>query len=249
MKQIYLSPHLDDAVYSCGGKIAQDIRRGNSVEIWTVFAGDPSSDLTPFALELHARWGAGAESVAKRRAEDIAACGMLGVGHRHLPHPDCIYRRLPLSDEPVIRTNDDLFLPVRPEEQALILQIRDEFLQLNPENRPFYCPLVIGGHMDHRLVRAAAESTGSPLIYYADFPYAADPSFDLESFIPSGCEPQEVTLAEEDLREWTAAAAAYSSQYSSFWPSIEGMQSAIRAYSRTVPGHTVWKCVAYRGFR
>ncbi len=68
---IYLSPHLDDAVYSCGGRIWQDVRRGDTVEIWTIFAGDPAGELSRFARELHACWGSGIEVVSRRTAQHI----------------------------------------------------------------------------------------------------------------------------------------------------------------------------------
>jgi len=41
MHWIYLSPHLDDAVLSCGGIIWQQVQSGHQVEIWTICAADP----------------------------------------------------------------------------------------------------------------------------------------------------------------------------------------------------------------
>ena len=35
---IYLSPHLDDAVYSCGGMLWEQVQRGVQAEVWTIFA-------------------------------------------------------------------------------------------------------------------------------------------------------------------------------------------------------------------
>ena len=47
---IYLSPHFDDAVLSCGWLIWQQAQAGQRVEIWTVCAGEiPPGPLTPFA--------------------------------------------------------------------------------------------------------------------------------------------------------------------------------------------------------
>ena len=247
MKLIYLSPHLDDAVYSCGGKVWQDIQRGDSAEIWTIFAGDPTSELTPFARELHTRWGVGVEAVDRRRGEDRAACSVLGATYRHLDHPDCIYRLYPETGEPVIRENDDLFRPVQPGELALVRQICDELLERNIEGLPLFSPLGIGGHLDHRIVRAAAEATGLPLVYYADFPYAAERFVEVANDVPDGCDPETYTLNENAREKWMEGVAAYASQLSSFWPSIDAMHASIREYSQLLLGHTVWKCVAYRG--
>ena len=89
MKWIYISPHLDDAVFSCGGTIWEQICRGEAVEIWTMCAGDPPPGLlTPFAETLHQRWGTGFDSLAERRTEDYAAAAVLGASIVHFDIPD-----------------------------------------------------------------------------------------------------------------------------------------------------------------
>jgi hypothetical protein len=69
---IYLSPHLDDVTLSCGGLVWEQVQAGEQVEIWTICAGDPPPGaLSPYAEELHHRWGYGIEAIAERRIEDI----------------------------------------------------------------------------------------------------------------------------------------------------------------------------------
>jgi hypothetical protein len=45
----------------------------------------------------------------------------------------------------------------------------------------FLAPLAVGGHVDHVLVRTAAELSRKRVVYYSDFPYnmryRTDPSF------------------------------------------------------------------------
>src|SRR3972149_1310758 len=92
--RVYLSPHLDDAVFSCGGLIARQSSGGDDVQVVTIFAGDPPvGELPPFAYELHRRWGGEGSPMGLRRAEDHVACGRLGASVVHLPIPDAIYRR------------------------------------------------------------------------------------------------------------------------------------------------------------
>ena len=38
---IFLAPHLDDVVLSCGGQIFLETEAGNSVLVVTIMAGDP----------------------------------------------------------------------------------------------------------------------------------------------------------------------------------------------------------------
>jgi hypothetical protein len=96
MHWIYLSPHFDDAVLSCGGLIAQQTRQGDTVEVWTLCAGDlPPGPYTAFVEELHARWETAENTVVLRREEDRLACARLGATLRHFPIPDSVYRRSP----------------------------------------------------------------------------------------------------------------------------------------------------------
>ena len=77
----YLSPHLDDAALSCGGRIYQERQAGLAVLVLTLMAGDPPPEAaeTSFVAELHARWELDAASnpVAARRAEDKRALSLL----------------------------------------------------------------------------------------------------------------------------------------------------------------------------
>ena len=77
---IYLSPHLDDAVFSCGGRIALQVRAGRRVWVVTVCAGSPGGPLSDYAQVLHTYWGlAETDAPAARREEDRAALARLGA--------------------------------------------------------------------------------------------------------------------------------------------------------------------------
>lgn len=243
MKMIFLSPHLDDAVYSCGGLIALSSREGITVEVWTVFAGDPQRMLSPFAGELHRRWGAGTDAVELRRREDRKACASLGAGFRHLNFPDCIYRYFPGTDQPVIQKNEDLFDPAPILERELVAEIAQQIRSALPERAEIYCPLALGCHIDHRITRAALESLGIKLNYYADFPYAAKAELVLEKALPAAAAAKQVELDEDSLQRWIAGVGQYRSQLSSFWQSEQEMAEALRAYSLTRAGSHVWTFV------
>ena len=56
LTHVYLSPHLDDAVLSCGGMIHRQAQAGERVVVVTVCAGDPPpGPLSDFARSLHER--------------------------------------------------------------------------------------------------------------------------------------------------------------------------------------------------
>jgi LmbE family N-acetylglucosaminyl deacetylase len=157
---IFISPHLDDVVLSCGGLIAELVHLGIRVEIWTVFAGDPPpGQLTPFAQSLHDRWGTGTESVQKRREEDEQACALLNVKSFHFAYPDCIYRYT-TSGQPVIKGEDDLFQKEYGGEEPLVEQLCAQLQRCLPSNAAIAAPYAIGGHIDHQVVVRAAQKLG-----------------------------------------------------------------------------------------
>lgn len=240
MAVVFLSPHLDDAVYSCGGLIASISCTGRIPQVWTLFAGSPRERLSPFAKELHKRWQSGPEAVSLRRNEDSRACMLLGAKFVHLDNPDCIYRFFPGSKLPVIQKNEDLFTPGPLAETELISRIVEELAKKLPGHVELYCPLGLGGHIDHRITRTAAELLGIPLVYYADFPYAAKDHSSLKSILPEGAVEQRVVLDETAIQRWIAGVGQYRSQLSSFWQSEAEMASAVRSYAMTPAGSTVW---------
>ena len=75
-----LSPHLDDAAFSCGGTLARLAAAGWRVTLCTAFTRSVP-DPTGFALACQLDKGLGPEVdyMALRRAEDDAACAALGA--------------------------------------------------------------------------------------------------------------------------------------------------------------------------
>jgi LmbE family N-acetylglucosaminyl deacetylase len=243
MRWIYLSPHYDDPVLSCGGLIWEQVSMGETVEIWTIFSGNPPpGPLSEYALEHHQRWGVADSLIALRRTEDQAACAALGAASRYLDLPDSIYRRLP-DGEPVIKNRTDMFGPVHPGETGLINFITG-FLKenLHPYDR-LVCPLSVGGHVDHRLVRAGVEATGRAAWYYADYPYTIMEEFHfrLEDWVSQDSWRLHHPLSDHALAAWQKATACYASQISTFWENQAKMHSAIASYAKTGLGSTLWQ--------
>jgi LmbE family N-acetylglucosaminyl deacetylase len=164
---LYLSPHLDDATLSCGGQIHQQTAAGRPVLIVTITAGDPPAvPPSEFAQLLHDRWQLAGEVVAGRRAEDAAACRRLGADYLHWDISDCIYRVDPATGAALYPSVEAIFGPVHPAEAPLVAVLARRMATLPPCGRVI-APLAIGCHVDHQLVRAAAEQwQGNALTYY-----------------------------------------------------------------------------------
>ena len=239
MDKIYLSPHLDDVVLSLGGLIWEQTQAGQDVCILTICAGDPPpGEFSPFAESLHLRWGVGREVMAERRTEDIESCRRLGVSYYHLDIPDCIYRGSPRTGEHLYNSESALWIPVHPDEALLIEVISGKIREILPSEAALICPLTLGNHVDHRLTRAAAESVGISLQYYADYPYVLE--VDLSSDV-TGLKSSKYAITPDGMSAWQDAVAAHRSQISTFWMDLDDMRGAIQAYYAQMGGIWLWQ--------
>src|SRR5262245_57921893 len=90
---VALSPHLDDAVWSIGGALADAVRSGADVMVATVLAGDPSSRGPAGYWDKRCGFRSAGKAAEVRQAEDRRACAALGARAIHLPYWDESYER------------------------------------------------------------------------------------------------------------------------------------------------------------
>ena len=178
VRHVLLSPHLDDAVLSCGASIALQRAGGESVEVLTIFAGHPRLDLLSFyAAKLHEAAGNPPDMVGTRRGENEAACRVLVAVPVCLDYLDAPYRTDPANGAFLYTSDEQLMgghlhpadFGLVDELAAAIAQHYDRF-----QNTLFHAPLAAGGHVDHLIVRAAAlklEQRGFAFCFYEDYPY------------------------------------------------------------------------------
>jgi LmbE family N-acetylglucosaminyl deacetylase len=243
---LVLSPHFDDAVFSCGGMIRRLTTGGRRVVVVNVCAAPPAGPLSPYAATLHRRWGAaaGAERatapamVAHRRTEDEAALALLGAEGVYLEVPDCIYRMGP-DGRWLYQGDDAIFGAVVPGDEATAAVVGAALSRLAAVYRRtrLLAPLSAGHHVDHQLVRQAAEqlaaARGLGLRYYEDMPYAADDRAVAQALGDAAAwRPRVVRITPEHLAAKVAAMAAYASQISSFWPDEAAMADEIQSLAR-----------------
>ena len=223
---IYLSPHLDDAVLSCGGQIWRQATTGRPALIVTPASGDPApgplSDLAASVLDL---WGLSRDEVMSvRRAEDIDAGGVLGADTLHAEvFEEALYRRLPGGGEPLYPTFKDLLAQPHGADATLVGRLTD-FLA------------------EHRLVRQAAERfRPEGLLYYEEFPYA-DHRFAVRKTIGLGWGWRRLALplSEQALAARVRAICCYSSQIGPAFGDREALSQRLRRYVRRAGGERLW---------
>jgi len=242
---VYLSPHLDDVVLSCGGTIYTQVQGGARVLGVSIFSGSPPDDsITDFARELKERWGGEEDPVAVRRREDLAALKVLGAAGLHLGFLDCVYRQDEHIGQVYYPAVEHIFGALHPAEAELHHDLLEALLarvgELNQAT--IYAPLSAGHHVDHIHVRNMAQlllARGCRVLFYEDYPYAGDAQAVGAALGAKGerrWQVQSVPFDEAALQAKGEAAACYVSQISTFWSSAAEMREALRAQALRVGG-------------
>ena len=244
---LYLSPHLDDAALSCGGQIAEATRQGRRVLVVTLFAADePEAPPSDLARALHAAFGLDHGIVAARRAEDEAAMRELGCDSERWTETEGIYRLDPQSGAPLYPTLEALFGSPVPADDPLVETLHRRLADLPPAAR-VVAPLGVGGHVDHAIVRRAAERQfgPAPLCYYEDYPYVQRPLalwrvLRWRRGWRSAVEPFGAMALEAKLE----AIASYDSQVKPLFGDHARLRRKVMMHRRRLGGERLWRRAA-----
>ncbi len=188
MRALFVSPHLDDVAFSCGGTLAALARRGWHCTLLTCFtASVPQPQGFALACQTDKGIAPDVDYMALRRGEDERAAARLGAAAVvHLPLPEAPHRGYGSAAE--------LFGPVRDD-------VWRELAPLLPRDHDaVFLPQGLGGHVDHLQVVRAAREAGLRGRHYADLPYDLDGT------------AGERGPVEPDLAAKVDACAAYASQ-------------------------------------
>ncbi len=174
-KILTVSPHLDDAALSYGGRLAELVSAGHDVVVYTVFAGSPTPPYSAVAARFHEMWYIHVDPVQRRRDEDLDAMSLLGATPHHGGYLDSIYRKDQEGRWLLENSNPDGFQGDG--EPDLVASIVSTIGDLIAEHRPeqVVTCAALGAHVDHQRARDAAATAavraGLPLTMWEDFPY------------------------------------------------------------------------------
>ena len=185
----------------------------------------------------------GAEELfAERRREDVAVVAAAGAEAVHLGRRDALFRtrrapaalgrvlpelvhryptfRFDIARGRVAAAERDLATRIAEQVDALAARSGAEVV---------LCPLGVGQHVDHVLVRSVGPELGRRVVYYADFPYALHSA------------PDSPFLAAHGLRRWVSPAdpaekrgliEGYRSQVDALFPGGRVPSRAEEYYTR-----------------
>lgn len=158
-KIVFLSPHLDDIAFSLGGAVAsfasffELILLNIFSETRYLYHKDPKNSLS--ANEI-------------REAEDRAFSQRIGAKRITLGFPDTSVLKHTSQSEFITSFRDHRYTPVKKEIEKVLLKENPDIV---------FCPLGLGGHIDHRIVFHAIWyqeiKTQAQIYFYEDLPYTA----------------------------------------------------------------------------
>ena len=235
-----LSPHLDDAAFSCGGTVAMFARTGWRVVVATLFTRSVPEP-AGFALDCQLDKGIGPDIdyMALRRDEDAAAMAALGAEAEWLAFPEAPHRGYgsveALFAEPA---PDDTIVPPLSAAIAALARRFAPALVLAPQ--------AVGGHVDHvQVVRALQMARlAAPVAWWRDFPYLARGAEPPEPFGASlaALPERAVTLTSRDVQAKRLACHCYTSQLGFQFGGAGGLDALldstgfVERWRGTVPG-------------
>ncbi len=222
---LFISPHLDDVVFSCGGTLAALADRDWRTVMATAFTATVLP-ATGFALACQLDKGLPPEIdyMQLRREEDRDAAAILGVADlRWLDLPEAPHRGYGSAPElfAEIQADDEIWRPLAAGLEALIAELRPAQI---------FAPQGLGSHVDHRqTIRAVQAAAGNvPVAWYRDTPYAIrNPSA-----TPFVSEPDAGVLPIPDtLSRKIQAACAYRSQIGFQFGGPQATAAALGAFT------------------
>jgi LmbE family N-acetylglucosaminyl deacetylase len=177
-RHIFLSPHFDDVVFSCGGTLGVQVNTRLRPLVITVFAGMPSPaiELSPLAAQIHREAGFRLNpqiAVTIRREEDASALDYLKVDYLWLDYLDAIYRGTPAY---YTQKSQLMGGEVHPADLRIDRELAQNLVALQERlpDSAWYAPLGIGRHVDHQIVCSAIDrliQRGANVKLYEELPY------------------------------------------------------------------------------
>ena len=224
---LFVSPHLDDAIFSAGGLAGLLADRGWTTVLATMFTRSvvPAAGFA-LACQLDKGLAPDVDYMALRRAEDRAAADILCFSEvlwlDLLEAPHRGYGSAPALFGPV-HAGDTVAAPLTARMQSLAAQYQPD-LVLAPQG--------LGNHVDHQQVIAStlAAFAADRVAFFRDTPYAIrQPAAEALASVPAT--PVEIIGIEAALPRKIAAAQAYTTQIGFQFGGSAALASALHDFA------------------
>lgn len=175
---LFLSPHLDDAILSCGGFINFLLKNGHQIWVVNIFTEGLSGKISQ-AARTHLSQSKFRETESlnffeMRREEDKKAWSVLGLKPQNLSFIDASWRIGPQKNFLYKDEQRVFYGEISIADEELINKIKNKVIALTSHKKDrlnVFCPLGIGNHVDHLIARIATEAIFDKIFYWEDVPY------------------------------------------------------------------------------
>lgn len=160
---IFLSPHFDDAVLSCGLLLDELQKNKKDILVIAFFTkASKNSYLEDARVFVHKSGYQDAEKLfGDREVEDKNALRLFGAKHLYLDFTDTVFRKNNFWEKQKLKKS---------------LKKAISYIKILPKTL-ILAPLGVGKHPDHLLINSLVKRMKSPTIFWEDFPYNTNPYF------------------------------------------------------------------------
>lgn len=213
----FISPHLDDAIFSAGALMTA-LANHTKIVVITIFteAGKDRPTLSAKKFLEQCGYKNAPALFAARRKEDEASLRKLNSTPVHLGFSDALWRKkretflgqiLPEIDHsyPTYRWHVIKGI-ISQDDKPMINEIKQKLQSIISEKDAFiFCPTGIGNHVDHVITSKICKDIFPNVIYWSDFPYNTHQTKSMQDF--------ETFQVSENLSEKKKLMELYHSQY------------------------------------
>jgi LmbE family N-acetylglucosaminyl deacetylase len=236
----FISPHLDDAVFSAGG-ILSKLQGKVPLHVINVFTnpGDGILSMSARAYMRQCGYTSPDALFRQRIKEDSKALSQFGITPHNLSYTDALFRKKNGNSNPIAELSR-VYPTYRYHVISGVISSHDRTLMdslqadlkriITDPNARIFCPVGFGNHVDHLLVRDVCTQIFSKkqIIFWSDFPYVFRNTV-RNSFIEQNA--LDIHDISPDFKAKRRACSAYVSQYSQVIPDASTIKHTERYYT------------------
>lgn len=232
-KILIISPHLDDAVLSCGDLINKYVKEGHMVDVLTVFSGSADkTSLSEAAKQFHSNCFLDHNAMLFRKIEDKKAHELLGCNSLYLDELECLYRHDSFGY--LYPNLNDIYHLEYIREKKNIENLSKRLRYIVKKYDVIFAPLGLGNHADHLLINSVVKKLNiiSKLYFYEEVAYVC--YYYRKNNISNWGKNMKyklIQISDEDYNLKISAILLYRSQLNILWENRIQFESDMETFS------------------
>jgi LmbE family N-acetylglucosaminyl deacetylase len=234
-KVLIVSPHLDDAVLSCGDLINKLINDNNIVDVITVFSKDEKKEnLSDAAKKFHSNCFLPSNPMIERKKEDRKAHNYLKCKSHYMDYLECLYRK---HDNKHLYPDLNNIYHLEDNDKKIIKDVEKSLSKIINNYDIILAPLGLGGHADHLVCNKAINNIKNiikgKLYFYEEVAYVCYYYRDNEkSNWGKGLKNMLIEIRDDNFNKKINSILMYRSQLNILWSDYNQMYNDLDSFSK-----------------